>query len=223
MRRQARFYGLLVVTLTLIGVFGSLLAYIGNHSPGEGEWALPAAPTPSAQESQAPAAPVLPASNPDARPKPKYDFYQLLPERQLNVGEEPRPGAAAQPPARPRPASGQRDPAGPAARTQTAAAQRNPPPPEPADAAPAAATPSQSATGNYVVQVGSFRNMTDADRLKASIAFLGLNAYIETHTEPGGAAMHRVRIGPVSGARQVEQLRQRLQQNNIQSIAVKTR
>lgn len=94
-RRQARFYGLLVITLMLVGAFGSLLAYISSHAPGDHEYAAPVS-QPSNLGSQTPAATMSPASTPSTRPKPKYEFYQLLPERQLHVGEEPKRSDAQQ-------------------------------------------------------------------------------------------------------------------------------
>jgi hypothetical protein len=94
-RRQVRFYGFLIITLILIGLFSSLLAYISKHPPGGTELTLP----PVQQELTAPPRPQPPASQTDPavrQPnKPKYDFYKLLPERQLNIEENPKQGSSA--------------------------------------------------------------------------------------------------------------------------------
>lgn len=50
--------------------------------------------------------------------------------------------------------------------------------------------------GTYVLQVGSFRRMTDADRLKANLALLGLEAHVQTFAIEDEGTWHRVRIGP---------------------------
>lgn len=61
--------------------------------------------------------------------------------------------------------------------------------------------PSQHATdskGTYYVQAGSFPNMSDAEKLKAKLAFSGFEASIQTADIPGKGEWHRVRLGPFS-------------------------
>ncbi|KZZ76260.1 hypothetical protein A3765_24220, partial [Oleiphilus sp. HI0130] len=48
----------------------------------------------------------------------------------------------------------------------------------------------------YMVQTGSFRSSTDAERQKATIAFQGLKAKIRTVTNDKGSTWHRVETGP---------------------------
>lgn len=81
--------------------------------------------------------------------------------------------------------------------------------------------PAQSADQNsYLLQVGSFREKSDAEQLKAKMALLGIVARVQTVTV-NGTTWHRVRAGPVSGARQADELRSRLASNGIESLVMK--
>jgi cell division protein FtsN len=72
-----------------------------------------------------------------------------------------------------------------------------------------------------VLQVGSFRAATDADQLKARLALLGVVAQVQTVTV-NDATWHRVRVGPLSEARQADEMRSRLADNGIDSLVMKT-
>jgi cell division protein FtsN len=48
----------------------------------------------------------------------------------------------------------------------------------------------------YYVQAGSFQNVSDAEKLKAKLAFSGFEASIQTATIPDKGVWHRVRLGP---------------------------
>lgn len=48
----------------------------------------------------------------------------------------------------------------------------------------------------FFVQAGSFQNKDDAEKLKAKLAFTGLEANIQTTDIPGKGVWHRVRLGP---------------------------
>ena len=73
---------------------------------------------------------------------------------------------------------------------------------------------------NYMLQMGSFRKYGDADRLKASLALVGIEAEIQRVTVNGGEVFHRVRSGPY-GRDKVNALRARLKSNNINSLVIK--
>ena len=68
----------------------------------------------------------------------------------------------------------------------------------------------------YVIQVGSFRNPVDAEAMKAQLAFLGAQAHIQKVSIDGNS-WQRVRIGPYTSAQEVEAMRKRLNENNIES------
>ena len=70
---------------------------------------------------------------------------------------------------------------------------------------------------NYVLQVGSFQNLADAKKLKANIAFMGLEAGIQ-HVSISNQTWHRVRTGPYKNKQQLYKHQKRLKQNNINAI-----
>jgi cell division protein FtsN len=75
-------------------------------------------------------------------------------------------------------------------------------------------------TGTYLLQVGSFRQADDAEQLKARLALIGIVARIQA-VDVNEATWHRVRIGPVSGARKADELRNQLADNGIDSLVMK--
>lgn len=83
------------------------------------------------------------------------------------------------------------------------------------------ATPSAPAdSSSYLLQVGSFREKSDAEQMKARLALLGITARIQTVTI-NDATWHRVRVGPVTGARQADDMRNKLADNGIESLVMK--
>ncbi|MEE4217656.1 MAG: SPOR domain-containing protein [Xanthomonadales bacterium] len=72
----------------------------------------------------------------------------------------------------------------------------------------------------YILQVGSFKDRSDAEQRKAQLALLGEMAGIQTVTV-NGTTWHRVRVGPVSGARQADEKRNRLAKQGIDSLVMK--
>ncbi len=72
------------------------------------------------------------------------------------------------------------------------------------------------------LQVGSFRSAQDAEQMKARLALMGNQASIQTVTVDT-VTWHRVRIGPVNGARQADALRQQLQSNGLDVMVVRNR
>lgn len=69
-----------------------------------------------------------------------------------------------------------------------------------------ASTPDAVDAARYVVQAASFRNPTDAERLKAGLALKGLEARVETVTIDAKDTYYRVRVGPVSGRASAERV-----------------
>jgi cell division protein FtsN len=87
-----------------------------------------------------------------------------------------------------------------------------------------AAKPEKSAQATdgtaYLVQVGSFRQPADAERLKAKLALLGIQARIQRVTV-NGKTYHRVRAGPFMGKQEVNKTRSLLSGKGLESITVK--
>jgi cell division protein FtsN len=76
-------------------------------------------------------------------------------------------------------------------------------------------------SGSYLLQVGSFRQNSDAEQMKARLALLGITASIQTVTV-NDATWHRVRVGPVSGIGQADEMRSQLSDNGIDSLVMKS-
>lgn len=158
----------------LVGLFFSGLAWLKLMPPPDETAVRP----PPVQ----PANPVLETAPEPAAPRPRFDFYTILPEMEVVVPEpEPLPTVpAARPEPRPQKQSGEK----------------------------------------YMLQMGSFRKFADADRLKASLALVGIVAEIQKVNIKRGEIFYRVRSGPY-GRDKVNALRERLKKNSINSLVIK--
>lgn len=78
----------------------------------------------------------------------------------------------------------------------------------------------QPAEDLFLIQVASFRGLGDAEREKARLALLGVEARIEKVTLDDRETYFRVRIGPMKAARARTTLAQ-LQENGVQGNVVK--
>lgn len=83
--------------------------------------------------------------------------------------------------------------------------------------------PANAAEAEYLIQVASYRNPQDAERQKAALALLGLEARVETVTIDGRETFYRVRLGPVKGLSAAEAMMAELDRNGIESLMVKVR
>ncbi len=86
---------------------------------------------------------------------------------------------------------------------------------EPASSAAAVGT-----QDSYILQAGSFRSANDAEQLKAQLALLGSMATVQKVTV-NGQTWHRVRIGPFQGAREADEMRRMLSDNQIDTLVMK--
>ena len=75
----------------------------------------------------------------------------------------------------------------------------------------------------YLIQVGSFRVKTDAERYKAEIALLGIASTIQAVTIDNQATWHRVLIGPIDGLQQAKAMQKTLASRNIKGFLLRTR
>lgn len=83
-------------------------------------------------------------------------------------------------------------------------------------------TTSQQVKGDYILQVGSFKQSEQADQLKARLALQGIEASIQS-VAINSDTWHRVRVGPIKDLATLNQVRKRLQKNGIDSIVVKNK
>ena len=138
----------------------------------------------------------LPAKveRPAAAP-PSFEFPNLLRDTEVDIAPPPPP-----PPAAPRPE--------PPAAVETV--QPAPPP----------AVPTAMNGKGFLVQVGSFKRASDAERLKAELALLGISSRIEKATIPSGESYHRVRTGPYADQAAVDKVRALLKRNGKDAMTI---
>ena len=95
----------------------------------------------------------------------------------------------------------------PPAETRAEAVEEPPPPrPKPQTEAP---RPAASATGMWAVQLGSFSNEQNAEKLAADLRKQGYAAFL-SQLQTSGGVMQRVRIGPQKDRESAEEMAARL-------------
>lgn len=77
-----------------------------------------------------------------------------------------------------------------------------------------------SKPGTFIIQVGSFKNPSQAETLKARLALLGVESVVQK-VNAKGSIWHRVKSGPYTSFKEVDKIQNRLHHNNIDSIAIK--
>jgi len=85
--------------------------------------------------------------------------------------------------------------------------------PEPSTSAPVT-------TGSYRLQAGSFRSAEEADRLRARLVLLGVEADIQT-VKVNNQTWHRVRVGPFNNLDELNTVRKRLGNHSIKTLVMK--
>ena len=93
---------------------------------------------------------------------------------------------------------------------------------QPADPGSSAETSQPAgAFERYILQIGSFRQPEEAERVKAQLALLGIETEIQRVVIDDGDIWHRVRAGPYLSASKLNQTRQRLIENDIDFMLLK--
>jgi cell division protein FtsN len=147
----------------------------------------------------APAKPGDPAAPGD---KPRFEFYDILPgDGKTAPGKAVKPTESAAPP------------------TPVAAPTPQVVPPAPSPAAPSAA-PSKPQEPLFL-QAGAFQNESDAESLKAKIAFAGFEATVKPVNVAGKGTLYRVRLGPFRSQEEVNRIKSTLSQGGINAAVVK--
>ena len=75
----------------------------------------------------------------------------------------------------------------------------------------------KSKTTKYLMQAGSFRDYTEADKLRARLALMGIESRVEK-AKVGSVVWNRVKMGPYSRSSSVSVIKKRLRQNGIDVI-----
>lgn len=119
----------------------------------------------------------------------KFDFFTLLPEREVIVPDE-------------------------ASAAKAVASNK------PATTKPQSPKPALPAGEKYILQAGSFRQSADADRRRAQILLLGLDAKVEA-VEANGDRWHRVYVGPFISHNTLSDARAKLIDESIDTLVVR--
>ncbi len=136
------------------------------------------------------------AVQPEAEPskrEPVFDFYKLLPESEVVV---PEPATTT---------------AKPAPVQKPSASSRTP------------STAAKADDSRYLLQTGSFRNKSDAERLRAQLILWGLDARIQQVQVKNGEYWHRVQVGPLNSMSQVNNVQKTLAEHKVDSLLLKLR
>ncbi|HAI60203.1 MAG TPA: hypothetical protein DCM32_10060 [Xanthomonadaceae bacterium] len=125
-------------------------------------------------------------------PRPTFDFYTVLPEREVALPDQGTDGGTPPTAATPSTANAADASTAPGAATAAGASTA----PGAATAADATSAPTATvASAGGLLQAGAFSNAGDAEALRAKLALLGRSARIET-VQADGRTLHRVRLGP---------------------------
>jgi cell division protein FtsN len=74
--------------------------------------------------------------------------------------------------------------------------------------------------GVYVLQVGSYRNESDADRVREQLSKEGIDAKVQ-RVAVDTDVWHRVRIGPIMKLDELNKLRKQLQASDVDAIVIR--
>lgn len=89
-----------------------------------------------------------------------------------------------------------------------------------ANAVPDARATAVEEPGTYVLQAGSFRELADADRMQATLALLGIESRVQRVTIDDDI-YHRVRVGPTENLGDLNQVRRRLWDAEIEVLLIR--
>src|ERR1700678_4159246 len=78
----------------------------------------------------------------------------------------------------------------------------------------------ETRAGTYVLQAGSYKNFADADRVRAKLAFLGIESNVQKVTVDTDT-WHRIRIGPISKLDDLNRMRQTLHKADIDVLEIR--
>lgn len=140
--------------------------------------------------------------------EPTFDFYTLLPETEVVV-EKPKPVA--------------NQPQKPIVSSPPEEIAEAPQPDTASSSSQQAAIESPADSVSYMIQVGSFKKLEDADSFRARLAFLGIESKVQTVTIDNADTWHRVQVGPVVGREKADALQKQLRDNNIDSLLLRAK
>lgn len=129
------------------------------------------------------------------RAKPKFDFYTVLPEKEVIIPDNELAEQAQ--------TEANNTTQAPAPTTQST-------------------QPAGVSTAPLLLQAGAFRNSGDAEALKARIALSGEVARVESATI-NGQTVYRVRLGPYGSASTLDAAKRALADNGVDAVAIRVK
>jgi cell division protein FtsN len=188
-----------------------------------------------------------PAASNETPKETQYDFYTLLPGKEVQMSDAELAASAREeearraralltagndtPVASPAKTTPARDPApvtetpitvpAPATTPAGTTVATAPPASKPASDASTPTTVASANTGaRYILQAGAFGASGDAEAAKAKIALLGLGARVES-AQINGKTVYRVRMGPYGTASELADAKQKLANGGLPAMAIK--
>ncbi|MCC7096002.1 MAG: SPOR domain-containing protein [Thermomonas sp.] len=221
---------LLGAALTLAAVL--VVPRLLKPASGDGFLRVGPIPNPNAQPTMAHGDTIAPDVATDAPkpanaepPKPRYDFYTLLPGEGVQLTDAEL-AASAKAEAEARARAAQHDPNAAAAAASDNALPTPIGEPGSASTANAAAPVAEPATSanaaRYILQAGAFGASGDAEAVKAKIALLGLSARVES-AQVGDRTVYRVRMGPYGTASELAEAKAKLSGGGLPAMAIKAK
>lgn len=182
-----------ITALLSIAAFAGLLMYLDYHQKRDFRTGAKSHSQSPESHKQSPA-----ASKSKGKTLPgdgnKFDFYQLLPDLEQVISDKEAVSSQAKKPKNDKKSS------------PTLFDDRS----------------GQNAQ-EYYLQAGAFTQYQAADRMKASLALLGLKASIQRVDIGNVGRVHRVRLGPFSSIEQMQRVQDKLKAGHIPSIMVKSK
>ena len=179
----------------VVGLIVMALAYRGMPSLRRNDQPQ-ANPNAVAQQGSSPG---IAASSSAASSGSQFDFYKVLPEKEVVI-----PNAELSAMAK--------------AEQQKTAAANNASTSTPA--ATSANGTSSSSRGTYVLQVGAYPDSGAADAKKAELALQGFTAHVQSITLDG-KTWNRVRLGPFATATELQDMQKKLQAAGFHAMPMK--
>jgi cell division protein FtsN len=150
------------------------------------------------EKNKAAAAEVVQSKQPADDGKPRFEFYKVLTDKQDAAALPSAPGKTA--PAK----MAMVEPSKPAVSTA---------------AKPAASVADKQ---TYFLQTGAFVNEAEAEKMKASLIFDGMEVTVLAVNTPDKGLLHKVRIGPYQGADEMNSVRAKLKLKGIPSTPIRS-
>lgn len=175
-----------------IGLTVAAAVYVFARPAGSGAREQIAIDMPAAAQNEPAEEPADEAAAAEEEQEPRFAFYKMLPNYEVVIPEEEYPDD-----------TGDTD-------SPEAAAPVEPQP----------TTPKVREPGRFVIQAGSFSTYEDANRRKAELALLGIEAHIVSFDLDSGKTVYRVQSRTIESNEKLNELLKRLRENRIDTLVM---